>query len=103
MLSFVNIIERIDSETTNRDRPPSQWFVLPHPCLGIPKVGDCPRAPCGVLNLADLNFSLNLIQNYKNASENMESDLQKSMQLIKNADHLVFIYPNWWGTMPALL
>jgi NAD(P)H dehydrogenase (quinone) len=24
-------------------------------------------------------------------------------KLIKWADHLVFVYPTWWGTMPALL
>ncbi len=32
-----------------------------------------------------------------------EEDLQRAQVLINWADHLVFVYPTWWGTMPALL
>jgi 1,4-dihydroxy-2-naphthoate polyprenyltransferase len=33
----------------------------------------------------------------------MESDLDHAQQLMRWADHVVFVYPTWWGTMPALL
>lgn len=33
----------------------------------------------------------------------MEDDLVDAQEHIRWADHLVFVYPNWWGTMPALL
>lgn len=33
----------------------------------------------------------------------LEPDLVRAQALIRWADHLVFVYPTWWGTMPALL
>jgi putative NADPH-quinone reductase/1,4-dihydroxy-2-naphthoate octaprenyltransferase len=33
----------------------------------------------------------------------LEADLARAQDLIRWAEHLVFVYPNWWGTMPALL
>lgn len=33
----------------------------------------------------------------------LESDLSKARELFLWADHLVFVYPTWWGTAPALL
>jgi putative NADPH-quinone reductase len=33
----------------------------------------------------------------------LESDLVKAQDAIKWAEHLVFVYPIWWGTIPALL
>jgi putative NADPH-quinone reductase len=33
----------------------------------------------------------------------LESDLVQAQEDILWANHLVFVYPNWWGTMPALL
>ncbi|MEX2592309.1 MAG: NAD(P)H-dependent oxidoreductase [Anditalea sp.] len=32
-----------------------------------------------------------------------EDDISFAQELILWADHLVFVYPTWWGTMPALL
>ncbi len=54
------------------------------------------------LNLAEMKFDAILHDDYKR-TENLESDLVKAKENIKWADHLVFIYPTWWGTMPALL
>lgn len=36
-------------------------------------------------------------------SAKLSDDLLNAQKLIKWADHLVFAYPIWWGTMPALL
>lgn len=33
----------------------------------------------------------------------LEPDLLQAQQHIAWAEHLVFVYPNWWGSMPALL
>ncbi len=54
------------------------------------------------LVLAHLNFDLNLSGGYK-GNQLLEPDLQEAQKLIAWADHLVFVYPNWWGGMPALL
>ncbi|MBU1696490.1 MAG: NAD(P)H-dependent oxidoreductase, partial [Proteobacteria bacterium] len=47
-------------------------------------------------------FNPNLPFGYKNKIE-LEPGLIESQELILWADHLVFVYPTWWGTMPALL
>jgi putative NADPH-quinone reductase len=49
----------------------------------------------------DLNFNPILFLGYKR-KEKLEDDILSSQKLIEWADHLVFIYPNWWGTYPAL-
>jgi putative NADPH-quinone reductase/1,4-dihydroxy-2-naphthoate octaprenyltransferase len=33
----------------------------------------------------------------------MEADIAYSQEQIKWANHIVFVYPTWWGTMPALM
>jgi NAD(P)H dehydrogenase (quinone) len=35
-------------------------------------------------------------------SKGLEPDLLKAQQDIAWADHLVFVYPSWWGSFPAL-
>lgn len=52
--------------------------------------------------VAELSFNPSLKYGYKKTTS-LEKDLLESQKLIKWADHLVFIYPIWWGTMPALL
>ena len=52
--------------------------------------------------LGDLNFNLNLAKGYKEIQE-LEPDLKKSQEDILWADHLVFAFPIWWYTFPALL
>jgi putative NADPH-quinone reductase len=51
--------------------------------------------------IKDLNFNPILFLGYKRI-EKLEDDILASQKLIAWADHLVFIYPNWWGTYPAL-
>ncbi|MFS1514762.1 NAD(P)H-dependent oxidoreductase [Chengkuizengella sp. SCS-71B] len=54
------------------------------------------------LRVADLIFDP-IYKGYTYDRKDLEDDLMKAQELITWADHLVFIYPNWWGTMPALL
>lgn len=57
---------------------------------------------CTLVNLIDLHFDPILHYGYRQRTE-LEPDLLKVQNDILNADHLVFIYPTWWGTYPALL
>lgn len=63
----------------------------------LEKGGDIAR-----INLYDLSFNLNLKTGYR-LTQNLEPDLQEAQRLIRWATHLVFIYPVWWGGMPAIL
>ena len=51
------------------------------------------------VNLIDLKFDPIL----RKDNQKLEPDLVKVQKLIKWADHLVFVYPDWWSTVPALL
>ncbi len=52
--------------------------------------------------IADLEFNPNLQFGYRKRTK-LESDLLKSQEILKWADHLVWIYPVWWGSVPALM
>lgn len=53
--------------------------------------------------VGDLVFNPNLSEGYKDRLTNiLEPDLQQVQQDIQWADHLVFVYPTWWGSMPAI-
>ncbi len=52
--------------------------------------------------LGDINFDLNLAKGYKEIQE-LEPDLKKAQENIVWADHLVFAFPIWWYSFPALL
>ena len=60
------------------------------------------KAEVKILQLSDLDFDLNFSEGYRGDQE-LEPDLVKAQELISWADHIVFIYPNWWSTFPALL
>lgn len=57
------------------------------------------------LHLYKMTFDPVLKTEYKegDAKQPLEEDLKRASELIQNADHLVFIYPVWWGNMPAIL
>ena len=54
------------------------------------------------LNLGELKFDPVLWKGYSKIQE-LEPDLIKAREYIQWSDHIVFVYPNWWGTMPALM
>ena len=54
------------------------------------------------LALKALNFDLILNEGYR-GKQPMEADLINAQQDILWAQHLVFVYPIWWGAMPSLL
>jgi NAD(P)H dehydrogenase (quinone) len=54
------------------------------------------------INVCELNFNPNLQYAYRQRTE-LEPDLMDAQEKITWADHLVWIYPVWWGSMPAIL
>ena len=54
------------------------------------------------LNLAEMKFDPVLRFGYR---ERMKEDAEiiRSQELIQWADHLIFIYPIWWSSMPSLM
>ncbi|HYD78656.1 MAG TPA: NAD(P)H-dependent oxidoreductase [Paucimonas sp.] len=54
------------------------------------------------LQLSEQRFDPVLRRGY-HAEQELESDLASAQRAIAWAEHLVFVYPVWWGAMPALL
>lgn len=54
------------------------------------------------IDLSQIAFDPNLKYGYRKRME-LEDELKEAQELIRWADHLVFVYPTWWGTMPAIL
>ena len=51
--------------------------------------------------IADLDFNPNLAYGYQKRVE-LEPDLLKAWEVIKWAEHLVWVHPVWWGGLPAI-
>jgi len=54
------------------------------------------------IDLTELKFNPNLQYGYRKRT-GLEPDLLDAIQKIKEADHLVWIFPMWWYSMPALM
>lgn len=54
------------------------------------------------INIRELSFNPNLEFGYRKLTE-LEPDLVKAQESIKWADHIVWIYPVWWGSVPAMM
>ncbi len=57
---------------------------------------------CDTLNLVELQFDP-VLKSDRSDTRNLEPDLFEAQEAISKADHLVFVFPIWWGTYPALL
>lgn len=55
-----------------------------------------------VINLNMLQFDPVLHGGYRSVQP-LESDLEMAQEAILWAEHLTFIYPIWWGSLPAVL
>ncbi len=54
------------------------------------------------IRVRELDFNLNLQFGYRKRTE-LEPDLVNAQEKIKWASHIVWIYPVWWGSLPAIL
>jgi 1,4-dihydroxy-2-naphthoate octaprenyltransferase len=54
------------------------------------------------LDLCDLQFNPNVIAGSPR-NQPLEPAIRQAVDLVRWADHLVFVFPTWWGTMPALM
>ena len=60
-------------------------------------------AHCKTMYICDLHFDVNLADGYKNGkADQLEKDLLEAQQLFQWAQHVVIVFPNWWGAMPAV-
>ncbi|MEJ6004961.1 NAD(P)H-dependent oxidoreductase [Paucibacter sp. AS339] len=55
-----------------------------------------------LIHLSELQFKLSLDLGYQ-VEQALEPDLQRLQQAMHAAEHLVWAYPVWWGSVPALL
>lgn len=58
-----------------------------------------------VIDLYEENFDPNLIYNENAKISDLRNniEIERYQELIKKADHLIFIYPIWWYGTPAIL
>lgn len=54
------------------------------------------------LQVRDLDFDMHVRHPSPN-QQPCEADIARARELITWAQHIVFVYPTWWGTLPALL
>ncbi len=67
-------------------------------CSGAGKAG----SQAWIIHLGEITFNPILKYGYHKRTE-LEPELLEIQRKIREADHLVFVYPTWWGTFPALL
>lgn len=54
------------------------------------------------INIRDLKFNPNLQFGYRKRTE-LEPDLLDAQEKLKWADHVVWVYPVWWSSVPAIM
>ncbi|MEL6306066.1 MAG: NAD(P)H-dependent oxidoreductase [Bacteroidota bacterium] len=54
------------------------------------------------IKIGELQFNPNLQFGYRKRTE-LEPDLLDAQEKLKWADHLVWFYPIWWGSVPAIM
>lgn len=66
------------------------------------KGAESSSAEVKVITIGELDFNPNLQFGYRKRTE-LEPDLLEAQEKLKWADHLVWIYPVWWGSVPAIM
>ncbi|WP_375056799.1 NAD(P)H-dependent oxidoreductase [Zobellella sp. DQSA1] len=93
------------------ERPINVLVILGHPradsfCGALAEAFCQGARAAGVqlrrLDLSELDFDPHLHTPSPN-DQPLEDDLCRARELLLWADHLVIVYPTWWGTAPALL
>lgn len=59
-------------------------------------------AEVNLINIRELAFDPNLAFGYRKRME-LEPDLLDAQEKIKWSEHIIFIYPVWWGSFPAMM
>ena len=54
------------------------------------------------IKIRNLQFNPNLQYGYRKRTE-LEPDLLEAWEKIKWAEHLVWVFPVWWGSLPAIM
>jgi len=54
------------------------------------------------IDIRELDFNPNLQFGYRKRTE-LEPDLLDAQEKIKWAEHIVWVYPVWWGSLPAIM
>ena len=54
------------------------------------------------ISIRALNFNPNIEFGYRARTE-LEPDLKDAQEKLKWADHIVWFYPVWWGSVPAIM
>ncbi len=54
------------------------------------------------ISIRALNFNPNLQFGYRKRTE-LEPDLVDAQEKLKWAEHIVWVYPVWWGSVPAIM
>ena len=60
------------------------------------------KAEVKEIKIRELQFNPNLQFGYRKRTD-LEPDLIASQDKLKWADHIVWIYPVWWGSVPAIM
>lgn len=96
--------------------PPRVLVILGHPrreslCGALADVyAEAARgsgADVTVLRLGGTSFDLGSREpgrlRWEGRDQDLEPDVRAAIDLVGAADHLVFVFPQWWGTYPAVL
>ena len=60
------------------------------------------KAEIKEIKIRELSFNPNLEFGYRKRTE-LEPDLLAAQEKLKWADHIVWVYPVWWGSVPAIM
>lgn len=80
------------------DKKSYNWALADAYKKGANKAG----AQVQEIRIVELDFNVNLQYGYRKRTE-LEPDLLDAQEKIKWADHIIWLYPVWWGSVPAIM